>query len=295
MKSNVPKPKSVRSRFAPEARAGLVLGDRDRELLADLYLHGVMSRGQLQELYFGSVPRCNQRLRQLYDFHFVHRHYLPGVPCAAPYGVQAIYSIGKAAIPIVAIELEVETAEVTKGYRRSITPTFLEHTLQIVNVRLDFLRATSGNLPISVDRWLPEMLCRHEYEIRRKDGGAWIKEVFKPDAFICLVDSSGKRHSYFIEVDLGHTSARQFLGKLRTHQRYLESGLFRETFGGEVFKTLVITTSSSRQQNLLRLIEEQDSQLFWFSTFSALKEHNVLDTIWQVPLQKNLVGLTPAI
>ncbi len=30
----------------------------------------------VQALYFGSVPRCNARLRQLFDYDYVRRHYL---------------------------------------------------------------------------------------------------------------------------------------------------------------------------------------------------------------------------
>lgn len=286
-------PRKARSRFEPKPIAGLVLTPRDSTLLSDLYLHGVMSRGQIQALHFGSVPRCNQRLRQLYDFGFLERHSLPEIPCVAPFGVQFIYSIGKAAIPIVASHLGLDVAEVTQGYRRSLTPSYLTHTLEIVNVHLAFRQAIANQSRLRIERWLPEGPCRHEYKIKHRDGTHWIKEVFKPDAFVRLALPTGELYSYFIEVDLGHTSARQFLGKLHTHQRYLESGLFRETFGSASFKTLVITNSIGRQKNLLRLLEEQQSQLFWFSTFDAIKQQSVLEAIWHVPLQRSLMTLTP--
>lgn len=103
--------RSVRSRFTPQPKAGLRLEPRDELLLSDLFLHRAMSRGQIQALYFSSIVRCNARLRQLFDYGYVTRYYLP----AAPFGAQAIYSIGKAAVPLVARRLEMEISEVRKG------------------------------------------------------------------------------------------------------------------------------------------------------------------------------------
>lgn len=133
-----------------------------------------MSRGQIQALYFGSTPRCNARLRQLFDYGYVSRYYLP----AAPFGAQAIYSIGKAAIPLVARSLDMGITEVRKQCRGR-TPTFIEHTLEIVNLWIAFRAALAARNDIEIERWLPEIQCRHEYDIRAGDTGKWIKEVFK--------------------------------------------------------------------------------------------------------------------
>ena len=74
------------------------LEERDRELLCDLLWQRAMSRSQLERLYFSSLVRANARLRLLFDHGFVSRYFLP----AAPYGAQAVYSLGKAAVPVVA-------------------------------------------------------------------------------------------------------------------------------------------------------------------------------------------------
>ena len=107
------------------------------------------------------------------------------------------------------------------------------------------------------------MQCRHEWDIR-VPGGAWRKEIFKPDGFVRLETPDGYR-DYFVEVDLGHTSSRQFLGKLMTHERYGQSGLFEQTYGVPAFRTLVVTTGERRLRNLRALVEEQNSRLFWFT------------------------------
>lgn len=262
------------------------LEDRDRQLLCDLYLHRNMTRGQIEALFFTSTPRCNARLRQLFDHGFVGRYYLP----AAPFGAQAIYSIGKAAVPVVARQLDTEITEVARQQRRGRTPTFIEHTLEIVNLWLAFRAAAKRGDEIEIERWLPEILCRHEYEMREIGSGRWRKEVFKPDGFMRLKrkanrsdiqrDGDNEYLNFFIEVDLGHTSARQFEGKLLAHRRYLESGLFDEIYGGGSFKTLVITTSERRLANLCELVRGHESDLFWFTTFGRWDDDSINSVVW---------------
>jgi hypothetical protein len=247
--------RTVRSRFKPAIQSGMRLEERDRELLCDLFLHRAMARGQIQALYFSSLGRCNARMRQLFDHGFVRRYYHP----AAPYGAQAVYLVGKSVIPIVARRLEMELPEVARQARSSRTPTFIEHTLAIVDVRIAFAKAVKENPEFEMERWLGEPLCRHEYEIR-SEGGAWKKEVFKPDAFIRLHRKDTGEHSneylnYFVEVDLGHTSSRQFLEKAWMYQRYRESGLFKATYGCDEFSLLVVTIGKRRLQNLKSLVE----------------------------------------
>ena len=262
------------------------LEERDEQILCDLFLHRLMARGQMEKLYFSSTVRCNARLRLLFDHKFVQRHFPP----AAPFGAQAIYSIGKAALPIVARRLEMDLPEVTRYYRRTQTPTFIEHTLAVVDVWMAFREAVSARTDISIEQWLAEMQCRHEWDIRKPDG-RWQRESFKPDGFVRLETATGY-FNFFVEADLGHTSSRQFEGKLLTHQRYLESGLFEQTYGCPVFRTLVITTGQRRLKNLREILERNDSELFWFTTFETLFEAGALEPIWGVPRLKEPVRLT---
>lgn len=283
---NEPKKRQPpRSRFTPKPAVGLRLEERDERLLCDLYQHRFMARGQLESLYFTSTVRCNARLRQLFDYGFVKRYYLP----AAPYGAQAIYSIGKNAVPIISSRIEAEADEIARQQRGTRTPTFIEHTLAVVNIWLAFREVCAKQTDVApdtmIERWLPEMECRHEYQIREKGSGHWKKEAFKPDAFVRLA-AHRNFFNFFIEVDLGHTSSRQFLGKLLAHQRYLESGLFQQIYEGDEFHTLVITTGPKRLRNLSALTQQHttqqhNDQLFWFTTFDEVKTEGILEAIWR--------------
>ena len=277
---------SPRSRFQPQKCVGMRLEERDEQILCDLFLHRLMSRSQIEKLYFTSTVRCNARLRLLFDHKFVLRHFAP----AAPFGAQAIYSVGKAALPIVSRRLEKDMTEVTRYFRRTQTPTFIEHTLSVVDIWMKFQQATEASEGVNLDLWLAEMQCRHDWTIRAS-GDKWHKEAFKPDGFVRL-EVEDDYHNFFIESDLGHTSARQFTGKLLTHQLYLESGLFEQTFGCPTFRTLVITTGHRRLNNLREILESNGSELFWFTTFDALSKAGALEPIWVVPSQNEPVALT---
>jgi hypothetical protein len=275
----------TRSRFVREPAGGLRLEARDVRLLTDLFLHQAMSREQIVQLgYFTGVNRCNRRLRQLFDHGYVKRHFLP----EAPYGAQATYTIGRAAVPVVATALDRDREEVKNLCERG-TPAFLTHTLAIVEFRIRLHHAAMALPGVEIERWLPEMLCRDEFEVKTggAGGGTWRTEVFRPDGFVRLHHpGSGGYRNFFVEIDLGHTSQRQFVGKLRTHRHYLEGSLFADQYGTtrhDRFHTLVVTTGEVRLANLCALVDRERSDLFWFTTFEAVRQSGALAAAWRVP------------
>ncbi|HEY3413898.1 MAG TPA: replication-relaxation family protein [Armatimonadota bacterium] len=264
-----------RSRFWRQARAGLVLTERDETLLADLFVHRAMRRDQIQELYFGSLTRCSTRLRLLFDHGYLRRSYPPG----AAYVGQAIYSIAAAAVPIVARRLQWEEGSVRELTRKSPTPTFWEHTLGIVDFYLAARRSVAAQSQVRIGRWLPEVLCRHEYDVR-VGGGAWRREVFKPDAYISLQrEANGQSFPFFLEIDLGHTSARQFGSKATGYERYLDGGLFLELYGAASFRVLIVTTGEGRLRHLLQVVKGSGVP-FLATTLSAVAADGPLAHVW---------------
>lgn len=240
--ADYPRP---RSRFTRHKAAGIVLTERDREILAGVFLHRAMRRDQIEAMYFGSTPRANARLRLLFDHGLLMRTY----PKEAPFGAQAVYTIALAAVPVVAAHLEWDEAEVRATTRKSPTPRFLEHTLAIVEFYLALRRDVAAMPGLALEKWLPEILCRQEYEARRGSKGAWSKEVFRPDAFARL--RAGERvWDVFLEIDLGHTSRPEWERKLASYSEVLQSGLFEETYRSEAFSLLVVTTGPQRAQRL---------------------------------------------
>ena len=284
----------IRSRFAADARGGFRLERRDVDLLTDLYLHQAMTRGQIMSLgYFTSVSRCNRVLRRLFDRHYLERHFVP----EAPYGAQTIYTKpGKSAASVLAPLVDQATAEIISQCRRG-APTFLSHCLAIVDARIAFIEAARESDSVTVERWLPECSCRDEYQVRHSGGdeNSWRTEVFRPDGYVCLHrDGLETAKHFFLEIDLGHTNSKQLIGKLRTHEHYLQTGLFSEKYGcgpEDNFKTLVVTTGSGRLKNLCDLVEQHSSGLFWFTTFEAARFQGALSRIWRAPRTDELQSL----
>ena len=282
-----PAKRPMRNRFKPQIKAGMRLEERDLRLLTDLFLHRLMSRGQLERLYFTSASRCNVRLRQLFDHRLVSRYYLP----LAPYGAQCLYSLGEAGILPVSLRLQWEIDEVKRQTKRHQTPQFLEHTLAINETRLAFRDALNASPLWKLERWIPEIQCRHPYDIRGASG-AWQREVFKPDGFLRLQNRQTRQNTdFFFEIDRGHTSSSKFCEKLDSYARYGESGLFAQMFGQSSFATLVITTGPLRLKNLRVLVEGKGSRLFRFTTFTELEAHGPLSRIWRFPFEEELQNL----
>ncbi len=257
-----------------------------------------MTRGQIQALFFSSVPRCNARLRQLFDWGYLSRAYLP----TAPFGSQALYCAGRAAFPLIRQYLDLtglraDEADIAAQCRRPAL-SLLEHTLAIGDVYIAVQNALAVHAHIRLDHWLPERFCRHGYEVRRADGsagagtGRWRKEVFQPDAFLRLTrGASPAARNLFLEVDRGHTNSRQFARKLRTHAHFLGGGLFADVFGWPDFHTLVVTTGQKRLDNLRALAEQEANGLFWFTTFEAIDRSGLLAPIWRAPFTADALGL----
>jgi hypothetical protein len=281
----------------------LRLNERDKELILLLFDNQAMSRGQIETRFFGSTPRCNSRLKKLLDAGYIVRHAATDLPGISLQGLQAIYTPGKASFPIISVAKDLPLAEVRKLCRSDCTPLYLTHALHAAHFRqlvesgfsqnITTLPHQNINITWKLDLYLGEQECRHEYDVRA--GSGWQREVFRPDGFFrvlpestdatrestdALQSASSTTRSFFVEIDLGHTSHAELARKIAVHRRYQESGLFREVFGEDDFSTLVITTTSKREENLFRLLKEQHADFVVLSTLQAV-ESGVLNPVWR--------------
>jgi hypothetical protein len=267
-----------RSRFSPvdkESRGRVWITERDEKLLVDLFLHQAMSRGQLQDIHFGSTARCNARLRKLYDHGYVVRDFHP----MAPYGSQGIYRVGPKAATLVARHLDADAGYIKSLCRGSKRLEFLEHTLEIVDFSLWVRRSLKQGNSYTLESWMPELQVRHEYELGAT-GGATVRHVFKPDAFLRLRESENRLHAFFLEIDRGNASAASFAQKASHYEQYLSSGLFQEMYGAAAFSVLVVTTGEKRAQHLLATLPQLLPAPFCFCLSSQFKSRSFFDPIW---------------
>ena len=275
----------------------VVLGARDIALLVDVALCRVLRRRQIERLHFSSTPRCNYRLHQLARAGLLVQTYPP----VASQNGEALYLLGRAAVPLVASALreqswQIETEELMLQCRRGL-PMFLAHTLALADCYVGVRNGLRNRPGWRLDRWLPEPWCHDEYQVRaRKDGATagadpWRKVAFKPDAFFRLSRANGSLHA-FLEADMGHASAQRIAYKLRLHQEYQRLGLFRTVYGADDFHTLLVTTNTARVTRLETLAASLSGHRLWLTTFAALAQGGMLGNVWRRAGLSGLWALT---
>lgn len=254
----------------------LRLQDRDRSILSDLYRFGAVDRDQLLRLgYFDSIPRCNFRMRQLQSAGLVART----APPISSKSQQTIYVASSRAASIICEHLGVDHLDVARRLDRTPSAALLNHTLRIVGLRLATEEAAT-RASVSLEKWLTEIECRHEYSLQTGGSRGWTNQIFKPDSYLQLrLDSQS--WSFFVEVDCGTVSARKFSQKLVSFEQY-RNGVFQDTYGLEDFEVLVVTTSPIRLSNLAAL-SSQSAFPVHFATFGDVCYMGFGGQIWHSP------------
>lgn len=283
------KRRPPRARLIPAPRSRLRLQERDLQMLRFLWAHTVASRSQLQQLFFRSTPRANERLRLLFDNHLVRRHTLALSPLGS-WGEQAVYGLGAAALPLLAERFDMGIESLRAQERGQAAPLFARHALATVDIGLSLHRAAASGLGVEMQSWLGENEARHHYEWRPQ-GGDWKSETFKPDGFVRLGSAGASSLSAFLECDLGHTSARGWEGKIAAYRRYLDSGLFAQTYGESGFLVLCVTTGERRREHLRELARERGALFLRLATFADMEREGALAPIWHAPHREGAAPL----
>jgi len=198
------------------------LTDRDRKLVRDLVLSHVMSRDQFIALgYFGSVTRCNTRLRELKEAGMVRT-------IDTPFHVQHLYAAGKKAPQIVGERLSGLAAS------RTASPRFLQHALCVNNVRIRMVEKGAT--------WRFEQQATATFRYGGKD---W---QVRPDGLAVRADSS----LVAVEIDLGHVAPSKFAEKLRAYDAFVVSRECQSAWRAPRFDVLTVTTGKIRANSLAK-------------------------------------------
>lgn len=205
--------------------------ERDRRLLADIALQEAMTREQIVRLgYFTSLQRANARLLELRKAGLLRLvHLSPTLETR-----RHIYAVASGAAPYV----DERVASLLRS--RSSRPRHIEHSLAVVNVRLELAR-------LGVDRWLAEPQARHRYQVAQ--GSRRLACDFRPDGLAMVGNAA-----IFIEADQGQTSLPRFREKLKTYSEYVRHGTFASTYGAKEAYLLVVTTGALRKRHLSAIL-----------------------------------------
>lgn len=208
---------------------------RDRRVLAEALLHRVIRRADLQALgHFGSISRCNARLKALADAGFLKViRELDGVTVRA-----CLYSCTAKGSQLASEELCFGLDESRMLQRHRLSNQAIRHSLRCLDLHVQFRNELTGKLVLL--RWFPELLCHHQFS---RPGGPDI--TIKPDG-LALLGFNALRTHVFIEVDLGNVSLTRLSEKLSKYSLYRSSGAFSDAYGCDRFAVMFATTDERR-------------------------------------------------
>ena len=174
----------------------------------------------------------------------------------------------------------------------------LAHDLIAIDIRLRFQHYCDLIDQITLEKWINESTFRSDMDrvqIRYKSRqGKMIsrKKGVCPDGILALVDEKLKslqqpfRARFLLEVDMAtHDNTSFGLEKSLAGAAYIKSKSYRERFGNNAGRWIIITTGETRMNNLKEQTSEyakKNADLFLFTTFNEFFAANVLkDRIWR--------------
>lgn len=280
------KPERQRARRdqRPIVPTPMRLTERDLDVLQAVYDYDVLTTQQLQTLFFPSQHTAYARLSLLYQHGLLDRKFL-GL-YADKMNTPLLYVLDKRGAEV----LQAQRGREIRWSKRSrtVTITFLEHTLAINQVRVALARACQTAAGFALLRWEGENDLKGDYErvTIRTEGGRNVNVSLIPDSYFILQTPKGIAH-FFLELDRGTMTTKRFKTKILAYQVYYASGAYQRRYETRSLRVITVTTSAPRAEHLKQLTEGAGGkQRYWFTTLEQITPDKVLATpIWQVATQ----------
>jgi hypothetical protein len=237
----------------------IILQERDLHLLRELAVMRVVDREQAKIVTgFGSTSRANVRLLALTRAGMLRRFFL-----GSGGGRKALYALSPKGA---------QAAQVpSRGPRRSqdavlVADYFVGHQLS-VNAIYCTLKYDVTPVPnVSFNRWA----SFHEPVVPRTR--------LIPDGYVEF-RTPGGIVACFLEVDLGHESQTIWKRKVEHYVDLALSGKYREHFGHEHFRVLVLANSERRLHSIRKTTSAITQKIFWFATLASVR-NDFFASVW---------------
>lgn len=246
------------------SKKGLILQDRDRQLLRELGVMRVLDREQAKCVGgFGSTTRANARLLALTRAGLLRRFFIG----SATGGKKALYTLTR--------DGERLGGGTQSGLRRKgdavlIADFFVTHQL-FVNHLYCLLKYRA--IPLPEARFLRWVNFRESIAT----GTSLI-----PDGYVEVAQRE-KVIAAFLEVDLGTEPRPVWRKKVQEYVRYAVGGAAAEQFGSAQFRVLVVTNSEARLHSLRNTTAALTEKVFWFTTFDSIERDGFWSPVWLRP------------
>jgi Replication-relaxation len=233
-------------------KLGVVLQERDRQLLRGLTLLRIIDREQAQVLCgFRSVTRANTRLLALTRAGLLNRSFVGTFSGAALIGATG---------PI----LQRRRDAVLVGNR------FIDHQLKINSVYLIIKHHPIQIAGLSCSGWLA---------LKKPLTAA---SGLIPDGYFELA-TEAKTTCCFLEVDLGTENLSVWKEKVERYLAYAVSGAFETQFRRSQFRVLVLADTERRLHSIRAVTAKHTDKIFWISSFDLIEIQSFWAPIWFRP------------
>jgi hypothetical protein len=244
-------------------RVGLIVQDRDRQLLRELGTMRVIDREQARVVVgFHSVRRANDRLLMLTRAGMLRRIFIPN----SVLGQKALYTLSQKGAALVGARLP---GLPVRQSRFGASP-FLLHRLAINEF---YLTVKYRPLP------KPDMRLARWITFREPLTPAI---PLTPDGYFEVV-AGGIARAMFLEADLGTESSLVWQKKTQLYVQMALSGACNELFRQAQFRVLVIATTDRRLQHIRTAVAKFTDKIFWLSTFDEIKQRGFWSPVWLRP------------
>jgi hypothetical protein len=290
----------------------MVLTQRDKEILRQVYLFRLMTREQIERLLFPpdqgqdhptKTSRCRKRLKLLYQHGYLERFPVPSR--AGLWAWQPVYRLGTKGADLVAKDLGTLAGRLPywgKGFDKDHRPTsvsliFMDHTLKINDIRITVTQVAQSQ-GYQIEKWLDETQLRsqemRDYVTVTSGQGRSLKVAVIADAYFVLHLGDRRAH-FFLELDQATMSSKRWKTRIQAYRAYTESGKYQQRYQTRSLRVLTVTTTPKRLVNLKKATESVGGDhLFWFTTLEQVTAGNVLSaSIWQVAGQELAAALIP--
>lgn len=243
----------------------IILQPRDLRLFRELSMMRIADREQVMiAAGFGSITRANKRLLALTRAGFLRRFFL-GFSGAR----KALYALSRKGATAAGVP--------SRGPRRPqetmlVADYFTEHQLTINGLYCALKFRPIPAPHILFHQWQ----SFHEPVIRGTN--------LIPDGYVEFVTPAGIA-ACFLEIDLGHESRTVWKEKARRYVQLALSGEYRQTFGRERFRVLVITHSERKLHSIRKAVGEITHKIFWFAPLASVTD-DFFSPVWMRPAEE---------
>ena len=245
-------------------RAGFLLQDRDRHLLAELGVMRIIDREMTKLVAsFHSTTRANTRLLQLTRAGFLRKFF---VGTTGP-GQKAVYTLSPKGAELVSAKLGGIHRPVG---RLVVGDRFVEHQTGINEIYTALKYRASPHQGLHLVRWV---------NFRQS-----ISEAIKltPDAYF-EVSASQATRAMFLEVDLGTEALSVWQQKTAYYLQLALSGEFAKRFRQPQFLVLVVANSERRAANIRAVVSKSTDKIFRFTTLDHINRDGFWSPVWLKP------------